>query len=371
MGVVETLYLSFRGAVGFSLIVVGVSFLFGPTKSRATRALGFLFPSVGSLFCLSAIDPVVPLPDEVGNVLVIALVYGVSQALFELTLFLFGDARVEKHRRRVHQLGALLSLAVWALPLLDEAFGWRTWGTSVEDGRSLGPLHTLLGPIIYFWPLVVTILSIQMGRWKLRDLPLEDPGLRRLLQGMSALVVLFVVLLITLALGWEGPYRLAQTALEILMLTWYFHVNRHPDQFDLVREDIFLRHERNKKQEASELEILSARLTQVVADDILLRRPRLTLLSLSAKVGVPAYLLSDYFNRHLGTSFPEWLNGHRIAWVCHRILNDSDAKILDIAFEAGYSSKSTFNLQFAKIVGTSPSDYRGSRIQQLRKSVDP
>jgi AraC-like DNA-binding protein len=36
-----------------------------------------------------------------------------------------------------------------------------------------------------------------------------------------------------------------------------------------------------------------------------------------------------------------------------------ELSILEISIEAGYKSKTAFNAQFSKIVGMSPSEYRG------------
>jgi AraC-like DNA-binding protein len=361
------LYLAFRGGSGFALIVVGLALLMGTSRTRVSLSLGVLFSSVGALFTISALDPVLPLPVEIGNLVVIALVYAVSQALFELTLTLFGDARVEKHRARVAWVGAALSLTVWIVPLFDAVLPSALGGTSVEDGHSQGPLHTFVAPVIYLWPLVVTVLSIQMGRWRLRDLSFRSPKLRGLVLGMTLLVAIFLVLVASVAFEWEAAYRLAQTVLQLLMLGWYFAFSRDPNLWERFRSEVGRQHETNQTAQASGHAEIAKRLAKLQAEGNVLWDPDLNLGRLASRVGVPAYLLSSYFNVHLSTTFSAWLNDVRIRRVCRLMADAPGAKILDLAFAAGYNSKSTFNLQFSKLMGTSPSDFRASQNPQLTK----
>jgi AraC-like DNA-binding protein len=67
--------------------------------------------------------------------------------------------------------------------------------------------------------------------------------------------------------------------------------------------------------------------------------------------------------RHLharGTSFLEELNRARVT-VAERLLLETDAKLLHIAFEVGCSSLPSFSALFRKLTGTSPSAWRTAR----------
>jgi AraC-like DNA-binding protein len=73
-------------------------------------------------------------------------------------------------------------------------------------------------------------------------------------------------------------------------------------------------------------------------------------------------------NQIYGQSFRELLNRCRIDFFVRRVVNGAleDQSILDLAFEAGFSSKSTFNRVFKDHIGMSPSCYAAGVAQRRR-----
>ena len=53
-------------------------------------------------------------------------------------------------------------------------------------------------------------------------------------------------------------------------------------------------------------------------------------------------------------------NEYRIAKARELLIQDKNVKVLAIALDVGFKSKSTFNAAFLKITGTPPSEYRKS-----------
>lgn len=68
---------------------------------------------------------------------------------------------------------------------------------------------------------------------------------------------------------------------------------------------------------------------------------------------------SDYEN------FYQMINRHRISDAQSLLIDREDLNVLQVAFEVGYSSKSTFNNAFKKFAGCSPSDYRARHLNPL------
>lgn len=85
---------------------------------------------------------------------------------------------------------------------------------------------------------------------------------------------------------------------------------------------------------------------------------QLTLTKLAQITGISTHHLSEVLNKHAGKNFNQFVNAYRIKEVCERLKTNSNEKLLDIAFEAGFSSKSTFNTLFKKITGQTPTHYR-------------
>ncbi len=85
-----------------------------------------------------------------------------------------------------------------------------------------------------------------------------------------------------------------------------------------------------------------------------------SLVSLAASLNVNPKVLSYVINEHRNKNFNDYINDWRIEEVKIR-LNDkaySHLKMISIAFDCGFNSKSTFNLAFKKATGLSPSEYK-------------
>ncbi len=59
-----------------------------------------------------------------------------------------------------------------------------------------------------------------------------------------------------------------------------------------------------------------------------------------------------------GDSFSSFINKYRIKKAKKMLLENPDEKILAIAFDTGFKSKSTFNSAFAKFANMPPSEFR-------------
>ncbi|MCA9728931.1 MAG: helix-turn-helix transcriptional regulator [Candidatus Eisenbacteria bacterium] len=93
--------------------------------------------------------------------------------------------------------------------------------------------------------------------------------------------------------------------------------------------------------------------------------PELGLSDLAESVGLSANHLSQLLNQELGMSYFDFINGYRVE-EAKRMLVDPATRhltILAIAFEAGFSSKGSFNRIFKERTGSTPSGYmKGAQI---------
>lgn len=87
--------------------------------------------------------------------------------------------------------------------------------------------------------------------------------------------------------------------------------------------------------------------------------PDLRLTELAERIGAPPHLLSQYLNDVLGVSFFDYVNGQRAQEVQRLMLAPASAgTLLDLAYAAGFNSKSAFNTAFKKATGMAPSAWR-------------
>lgn len=90
----------------------------------------------------------------------------------------------------------------------------------------------------------------------------------------------------------------------------------------------------------------------------------LSLRALSEAVDISTHHLSEILNQEQGQNFYNFVNNFRIEFVCERLKEDNDIKLLDLGLKSGFSSKSTFNSVFKKHTGLTPSQYRDKKGKQ-------
>lgn len=95
-----------------------------------------------------------------------------------------------------------------------------------------------------------------------------------------------------------------------------------------------------------------------VKEQALYRNSELTLATLAEKVGVSVHHLSETLNQYSGKNFNQFINEYRVAEVCEQLGHNSERKLIDLALDAGFSSKSSFNAIFKRLTGQTPSHYR-------------
>ncbi len=109
-----------------------------------------------------------------------------------------------------------------------------------------------------------------------------------------------------------------------------------------------------------EAQRLKDRLTATMENERPWRDSGLTLADLSERLGTTPHKLSEVLNSQLGLTFYDFVNGYRVREVQRRIAAGDARKVtmLALALDAGFASKSTFNVVFKKHTRQTPSDYR-------------
>jgi AraC-like DNA-binding protein len=90
--------------------------------------------------------------------------------------------------------------------------------------------------------------------------------------------------------------------------------------------------------------------------------PDLTLMDLAEQVSIPYRALSEVINNKLKQNFYDYINSYRIS-ESKKLLPEKNGRfktVLEILYEVGYNSKSSFNNAFKKFTGMTPTEYRKS-----------
>ncbi len=95
------------------------------------------------------------------------------------------------------------------------------------------------------------------------------------------------------------------------------------------------------------------------------------LVDLAHDLGLKPYQVSEILNRGIGVTFFDFINAYRIEEAKRRLKDPASGilKILTIAMDSDFNSKSSFNDTFRKFTAMTPSQYRSSASGQSGRPV--
>ena len=92
----------------------------------------------------------------------------------------------------------------------------------------------------------------------------------------------------------------------------------------------------------------------------------LSLSKVAKAVHISANHLSEKFKQVTGVNFVDYVARARFETARDLLLN-SNRRISEIAFAAGFQSLSQFNRVFKKLSGKSPTEYRATRLRRRKR----
>ena len=110
----------------------------------------------------------------------------------------------------------------------------------------------------------------------------------------------------------------------------------------------------------SESHDLSTRLRQVLREEKLYKDENLTLRQLAEAIGTSDKKLSELLNQNLETNFYDFVNSYRVEAFKEMVMSGQAKQytLLALAFEAGFSSKASFNRIFKEQTQQTPSQFK-------------
>ena len=219
-----------------------------------------------------------------------------------------------------------------------------------------------LSQLIYLKLSLVLLLRYERAI-KERRADTERLQLRWLMWLLFTLMGLIVIEIVRANLQPFLPYELRnqwyfidQVILLLLLASFLVGIIRQPEVFDDLRE--FEEAEKANTQASNEQALsLFTEIDSLVKTEELFLKPRLALQDIASLTGLNAKDISWAINQGGQTSFADYINQLRIAQVVEMAQSQPQKSLLDIALDAGFSSKSSFNAVFKKQTGMPPSRY--------------
>ncbi|CAM1372468.1 helix-turn-helix domain-containing protein [Tenacibaculum xiamenense] len=105
---------------------------------------------------------------------------------------------------------------------------------------------------------------------------------------------------------------------------------------------------------------IKKQLNQLMNEEKIFKNQKLSVDDVAKELNVPRQKVSEVLNAYMKISFQDFLNEYRVnEFVSNLSLKKyENYTLLAIAYESGFSSKSTFNTVFKKLKGTTPSKFR-------------
>ena len=219
----------------------------------------------------------------------------------------------------------------------------------------------------YLWLAARTVRSYRKVI-KTRFSSLNEVNLNWLsfiIQSFAAITVIAMIHNVIPALG---NIIVLYVSLILLLLFTFFFINRvllkalnQPEIFAGIEFKEVAEKYASSGLNEEEVESYYTQLLLILGNEKLYLKPELVLQDLADKLQVSTKILSQVINQSSGKNFFDFINSYRCEEV-KTIMAGADPKvtILEIMYEAGFNSKSSFNKEFKKLNGVTPTEFRKS-----------
>jgi len=155
-----------------------------------------------------------------------------------------------------------------------------------------------------------------------------------------------------------------------IYLIGYFSLS----QAEIIAEPKDNRNEEQPKYRNSPLDTslsndLIEKLNSIMRDTKIYQKNDLRLADLAQLVGISPHHLSQIINEQCQSNFYDYVNRYRVELAADSLLANGKSNIANIAFDAGFNNRASFNSAFKKYKGMTPSQYK--REHQPLVKVQP
>jgi AraC-like DNA-binding protein len=158
-------------------------------------------------------------------------------------------------------------------------------------------------------------------------------------------------------------FNLIIFAMLIFIITVLLKALQKPYFFSFSDEPVYPLNTRARTQTAAdpaEMKKTAQSLLDFMQENKPYRDPELTLEQLATRLSLKPRVLSQVINEIIGQNFYNFINRYRIQEASRLLTNPKDKKItiLEVLYEVGFNSKSSFNTLFKKYMGLTPTDFK-------------
>lgn len=303
-------------------------------------------------------------------------------ALLAPTLYLYvRSVVIEDFRLKFQYLFHLLPYIAISVLFIPRFHGVDTTAKMVFFSHQQPMIEMIIAPIVMHLQLAAYLFAIflTLKRYKLAVTNTHSDLTRLNKNWLMAFTGLFFIefLLVTVrnivkfttlehSLNWLTPLMLLSALGFISWILW--QALHKPEIFSGISAIEFSKIPASKNNKTHRIdqhqaEKISHTVVQHMIEYKTYLQSGITIQTLAGKLNVDAQDLSWVLNHYLETHFFDYINKLRIDESVRRLTDvNNDKTILDIAYDVGFNSKSSFNTAFKKHTGKTPSQYRKSSM---------
>jgi AraC-like DNA-binding protein len=293
------------------------------------------------------------------NSLLVLAMYSLGPLFYLLVRFVLLDSFTLKAVHLSHFIP--MSLAFISTMLALVYFPAKT--TKIMPGFFYNPAHMYItsgGSMSLLCYLVPIWKNIQAELiWK-PDVIKKEP----VAQAVLLFFIVFSVAQISDILAVISNKTIFITLSSVLMsltIIFLFLISfKYPDFYQTAQRAVQKQKAKRSYLQGLNLDQIEANLKNLMTKNEMFLDENLSLPQLAECLGISPHQLSQFLNTRLNKNFKMFINEYRIAKAKELLIRDKDAKVLTIALDVGFKSKSTFNAAFLKVTGTPPTEYRKS-----------
>lgn len=355
----------------FQYAFLGTFLLFSRAGNRLSNVLLGLF---SLCMGLNLLDLMLSMSGQFELVAFLSLFDLVTMTLFGPLMFLYVQSLLDNGFKLIYKHvyhfipGLLVSLYV-AISYFSIPHSTQIELTKAIHTSSLSSYQLLLVIPFYVHILIYAIWTfIKYKSYTISAANKSSTGFRWLQFLFIGLAMMFVISTALSFLPHYPPLRpFAQFFLIIFITITFFLINmilikglQQPGIFSTMPS---VRYQSSNLSESAKTLILKS-VEQVMLDKHLYLNPQLSLNMLAREIDSKPRHVSQVINEYLGVTFHDYVNEMRVQYAIDTMEHaPTNTTILEILFDSGFNSKSSFNMAFKKVTSQTPTEYRKSVLK--------
>jgi AraC-like DNA-binding protein len=238
--------------------------------------------------------------------------------------------------------------------------------------RELPPQFYFITGLVYLHVMSYIVASFQKVLIYRDELKQRFSSIRKvsvdwLVFLLLSVTIILLVSLVNVMIPVAGPHEWFNYSLMVVVIILFVFINlvllkglKHPEIFAGIEITTVAEPTTDPATVAKEWALIDARLHDLMKIEKVFLDPEINLDLLAEKVGISSKKLSQVINATYKKNFFDYVNSFRIeeAGRILREATDPGLTVLEVMYQSGFNSKSSFNTIFKKTTGLTPTAYR-------------